>query len=296
MSEKISILTLGDLGLGLNDLFTNRLLSFQKSKICQTYEEQLKTRLEKLNAAPSVFKGGAPLAEQLEQGDVRHDGYLDTILLHTEGALTDPDAPPEQKAASKKILDTIRFKASDKGADYAKEAITAKEREDKIKGLKVEFSLFPLSGGRTLYDTALSYIESGKKLDELLAERSRLDAMNTTDRSDIRSLRHELLGRINRCRAALQDEISENPALARNLDAEIFGYFDELHKTREAQAQNRAEVRAKEEEEAKTKEASEARRKAAEAQHQAEESARLTEEAQRKAKAAREEADKKSTS
>ncbi|MBI4817764.1 MAG: hypothetical protein HY791_16000 [Deltaproteobacteria bacterium] len=92
----------------------------------------------------------------------------------------------------------------------------------------------PLAGGGTLKNWAEAFVSSGEELGVLLSNRA--DAETGTERATTRGFRGEVIGLLNRFRAALRDEVEFNPALPRNLDAQIFGTFDELDKLKAGRA------------------------------------------------------------
>ena len=78
------------------------------------------------------------------------------------------------------------------------------------------------------------------KLSTLLSMRGDID---TKARKAASKLRSETVGLLNRLRAALADDIAVNPSLPRDLDAQLFGYFDVLEAQRKtANAANKAEA------------------------------------------------------
>jgi len=77
----------------------------------------------------------------------------------------------------------------------------------------------------TLYDWMLGFLQAAEGLDAALSQRS---ASRKMSRSPAVPLRSSTLSLLTRMRASLQDEIALNPTLPRDLEARIFGYFDEI--------------------------------------------------------------------
>ena len=69
-----------------------------------------------------------------------------------------------------------------------------------------------------------------------MSERARVAAKTTGARSEAGTLRTSTIGLISRARATLADELDAKPSLPRNLDALVFGYFDELVNMRDKPA------------------------------------------------------------
>jgi hypothetical protein len=105
-------------------------------------------------------------------------------------------------------------------------------RRGVLDGLKADLAEFPLAGGRTLYDWAESFVTEGEALDQLLSSRADVTA-NVTSRAEAGALRSTVVGKLGNLRDALTDELEENDALPPNLEALIFGYFEELDRLRE---------------------------------------------------------------
>jgi hypothetical protein len=283
----MNYLLLGDLWLIHNDLFEKRLGDFQKSKICLAYEPILQSQHQKLNALPSVITTPKPLVEQLIEQDVIHDGSIDALWYNTESILRSNRASAELKKAAQEIRDSLNLKPSDTQERYGQEALVAAKREEVIGELKGKLGLFSLAEGGTLYDVALEYVAAGKKIGALLSDRTIQEAMSDEDRRAIKTLRPTVIGYLGRCRAALGDEIQNNPALPQNLDALIFGYLDKLNQDRYEANQQQREAKAKEDQENKVKASAQAKRQAAEAQLTADEKlkeAQLAQEAAERAK------------
>ncbi len=120
-------------------------------------------------------------------------------------------------------------------APHADEASAAKKNREKLSGLEADLKAIPYPGGKTAYDVALNYVEAGEQLDKLLQDRANIKA-NTALNEQARALRQATLKTLNNLRSALRDEIEENQALPRNLEEQLFAYFDELEGRREANA------------------------------------------------------------
>lgn len=285
-------LTLGDLRLGLEDLFSTRKIIFVTSKICLVYEPLFSSRREQLNALPKSLVGGAPLTEELAGKDKLHDDSLLTMLGTLEATQKSPRASESLKRAAKEIIEALKLSAADTMVSYPQEAINAKDREEIIEKQKENLQLFKLPEGGSLYDVAQDYLSAAKDINALLSERAKQESMSETDRREVPQLRVQIIAEIGRCRAALVDELKTNGNLPNNIDSLIFGYFDELQQQRAAANHLAHENRLKQDTENKAKASKDAKEYAIRAQLDAEQKTKEAEEAQRLAQEARELAEK----
>jgi hypothetical protein len=287
-------ITLGDLQTGLNDLFTNRLVDLRKSRIAQLYEDELLARRAEINALPiELTSAPRPLTERIDLADDEHDGAIRVLWYITQAALEDPLASPDLKAAAKKIREQLGLSLSDTRQKASDEIQIARGRAARVEELKPELTRFPLPGDRTLYDAARAYLAAAEELNTLLSERASLEAMSEEDRSRVRSLRPEIVGLFGRLRRAMGDEIRQNPELPRNLDAQVFGYFDELERIRAEAYEHVRAAKARAKAAARAEAAVAAQFKAAAVEVEAGLAAKAAEEARERAEAARADAQKK---
>jgi hypothetical protein len=240
-----------------------------------------------LSTLPKSFLSVTPLIEELAQKDGVHDDSILTMLNSLEAVQKSPRASASLKKTAKEIIDTLKLSPSDTAVSYPQEAINAKNREEIVAKLKGSLQLFTLPEGGTLYDIAQDYLAAARDIDALLSERTKLENMSETDRREVPLLRVQIIAEIGRCRAALADELKTNPNLPNNVDAQIFGYFDDLNQTRSASHQASRENESKQEAEAKAKAAKEAKESSLLSQLHALEKTREAEEAQRLAQEAK---------
>jgi hypothetical protein len=95
--------------------------------------------------------------------------------------------------------------------------------------LENDLKSIPIAGGMSLYDWCTGFIDSGETIAKLLSERADTD---TGARREAGKLRTSTISILGRFRASLADEMATNKALPADLDARVFGYFDELHDMR----------------------------------------------------------------
>jgi hypothetical protein len=221
----LRLLTLSDLKLGLDDLHAKRTSALLGSTTGKSYEPMLLKRCNIINALPPAFVGGKPLAVELGEMDGLHDGFGGSVWYVTEGYLRNPKTPPAQLDAVKRIRAAFIPVLGDLTASYATEAEAAIKRKPALKTLEADLKLFPIAGGLTLLDWVTDFLDAGQSLNDLLSNRADMDESGRKDASKLRS---QTIGLLNRFRGALADEVEETAVLPRNLDQQVFAYFDEL--------------------------------------------------------------------
>ena len=222
-------LVLHDLKLGLADLLDSRQKALVSTKAGQSYQAMLAQKREAIDALPPALVGGRPLAAELADTDEVHDGYGAALWHLTEAYLSLPGASPEIVAAARRIRAAFIPKLDELGESYASEAAKAQARRDDEKELKADLKLFPVAGSKTLQHWVDQFLTAGEKLDELLGQRAEKD---TGGRKDAGKLRVATIGMLTRLRGAIADELDHDAKLPRNLETQIFGYFDQLAKMR----------------------------------------------------------------
>jgi hypothetical protein len=224
-------LNLADLLIGLDDLFTTRHADFVSTKVGEAYAELLDGVRTQVNALPPALTGRLPLVEEISAVDGDHDGFGGAIYYMTEAYLRLPGVDPAVLAAVKRIRATFVPELDQLRSSYADEAAAAMERKPALKELESDLKLVPVAKGGSLYDWAVSFVGAGEKLGKLLSDRASAD---TGGRENARKLRTEAVGLLNRARAAIADQVSRKAGLSPELDAKIFGLFDELEEKRVA--------------------------------------------------------------
>ncbi|MDC3955654.1 hypothetical protein [Polyangium jinanense] len=243
--RRLRLLNLSDLKLGLDDLFTQRLPALTLSSLGKGYVPSLKLKKELVDDLPPALTGGRPLAEELDETDRAHDGFGAALYYTTEVYLRLPGADPALVAAAKRIRAAFIPELEDLRDSYADEAAAAVRRKDDLPALEADLKLFPTAKGGTLHDWAIAYLAAGEKLSTLLSKRADVE---TDGRKHASKLRSETVALLNRVRNAIADDVATMPELPRDLDAQIFGYLDELEQRREVA--NRAAKAAKEKKDA----------------------------------------------
>jgi hypothetical protein len=224
-------LTIKDVFLGLSDLLTARLDTFKTTRTYVLYEPMLTEKLVALKAIPASLIEDRPLAGLLAEVDGRHDGLGAAVWFITEAILRHSKASPELKAAAERIRKAFIPRLAVLRLPYATEAAAAKQNRDLLASFEKDLKAIPTPDQATLYDWVVAFLNEGDELDKLLSSRALIKAGTP---SDVHVLRGTTIGLVGRARAALADEVAYSPALPRNLEALLFGYFDVLNQFRQA--------------------------------------------------------------
>lgn len=212
---------LESLHLGLADLLSKRLAPLQSFANGAANVPLITLQHTKISALPKALLG-RPLVDELDATDSHHDGVGAGIYFITEAYLRHSNTTPELIAAAKQIRAELIPALDSLSATYESEATKAKAHKAQLAALKPALDLFPVFGG-TLYDWAVDFVSAGEKLDALLSERA-----DAKDRAAASVLRSDTLGLLNRLRKSLKAEQKANPALPKDLETQVFGYFDLL--------------------------------------------------------------------
>ncbi|WP_437576886.1 hypothetical protein [Sorangium sp. So ce887] len=109
----------------------------------------------------------------------------------------------------------------------------ALKRKKILKQHKADLERFPVADGETLHDWISGFLDAGERLHSMLSDRA---DVKETSRKGAGALRAATIGLLSRLRAGLTDEVEHNSKLPSDLDAQVFGYLDELHVPRAAAA------------------------------------------------------------
>jgi hypothetical protein len=214
-------ITLEGLLLGLDDLLTKRQAALKSFLNGAANVALLTSYRDEIKALPAVLRG-RPLADELETTDARHDGFGGALWFLTEAYLRLPNVTPAMLLAVKKIRETLIPKLEELSFAFTIQADSAKKRKDKLADLKADLESFPVAGG-TLYDWAVAFVTAGVEIDVLLSQRA-----DAKDRAAATSLRSDAVGALNRLRKSLAAELKRDSKLPKDLDEQVFAYFDLL--------------------------------------------------------------------
>jgi hypothetical protein len=219
-------LSLAALQVGLADLFANRHADLMASKAGQMYQPILQEQKKAIDALPGANGTTKPLADALTETDGRHDGFGAAIWHLTEAYLRWPDVPAGVRGAIERVRTAFIPQLDVLQASYVNEAKAALDHKNDLVKLENDLKSIPIAGGLSLYDWCTGYIGAGETIAKLLSDRANADTGARREAGKIRTSTVSILGRF---RAALADEAVVNKALPADLDARVFGYFDELH-------------------------------------------------------------------
>lgn len=228
-------LTLGDLKLGLNDLLEKRASDLKSCQAGALYAPMLTAKRDAINALPEALTGGRPLAAQLAEADVWHDGYGGAVWHLTEAILRHPDLPAKVVEAATRVREAFIPSMSVLRESYADQASAAKENRPSLKELEAELKAVDVPGGKTLYTWVSAFLKAGDNIERLLSDRATTGAEAGEGAKEAGGLRGGTIGMLGRFRAAVADEMASNAKLPKNLDGRLFGYFDELSQARAKQ-------------------------------------------------------------
>ncbi|MBI2375814.1 MAG: hypothetical protein HYV07_17590 [Deltaproteobacteria bacterium] len=226
-------LTISDLVLGLRDLLEVRADVMASSAVAGVYRVALEKKLRELE--PFAEKGptsSQPLAAALAEADAEHDSAAGAIRGFLDAQLRFPGLPADRRAQVTRLIEELVPDLLELRAPYSSEAVRAKARRKTLAALKVDLESFRV-GDQTLADWAETYVAAGERLGTVLGARASQN-VGLLSRAALPRLRGETLGLLGRFRAALADEVNANSALPRNLDAQVFGLFDELARLKAA--------------------------------------------------------------
>lgn len=224
--RRFRFLNLADMKLGLDDLLGKRHPALVLSSIGQSYEQMLVEKRVAVDNLPAAFTGGKPLAETLGSTDVEHDGFGGALWHVTEAYLRLPAKDEQIVGAIERIRAALIPDLSGLRDSYADEAEAAIRRKGELPQIEADLKRIPVAmGGTTLHDWATAFLGAGEKLSVLLSDRA---DVSSSGRTGANKLRGETIGLLNRARAAIADECASSKALPNDLDAQIWGYLDEL--------------------------------------------------------------------
>lgn len=230
-------LTFGDVLLGLEDLFSARLAALQASKTGQLYAVLLKRRWEMAQHPPKSVAEENPLSAALNDADTLHNQSASRLWNTLRDVSEDASESKELQEAAARIRGDLIPKQTITRESYASKAANAKYRRELLPARQADLALFSLPGGRTLADVVETFLRAGEKLGALLSERAALTAAAEAKHAIFATVRGEVIGLLLRFRQALADELAVDLSLPRNLDAQVLGYFQQLHESRLAQRQ-----------------------------------------------------------
>lgn len=215
---------LSDLKLVLPDLLEKKQPLLQGTNTGKTYLPLLQQQLDAIDGLPAGTPG-TPLAEELAACDDEHDGFGSAAWYLVAAHLRAPSTTDARRQAAERIRSQFIPSLGELQHTYAAEAERARARQAVLNKHKPDLDLFPVTGTETLFDWVKAYLDAGVKLSALLSDRADtpLDS-----RAGAGPLRTKTLGILSRMRGALADEVAADAKLPRDLEAQVFAFFDQL--------------------------------------------------------------------
>lgn len=217
---------LSDLKLLLPDLLEKKRPLLEGTNTGKTYLSLLTRKLGEIDDLPVTIEPGTPLAEELAERDADHDGFGGAVWHLTEAYARCPTASDELRAAAARVRAQFIPALKELQSTFADEAQRARDRKAALDDdMKAALKLFPVAEKKTLLDWVNGYLDAGLALSELLSDRADtpLDS-----REGAGALRAATLGVLSRMRGALADEVAGNQKLPRDLETQVFAYFDQM--------------------------------------------------------------------
>ncbi|MDX9722170.1 MAG: hypothetical protein RBU37_15620 [Myxococcota bacterium] len=215
-----------DLYRALEDLLCHRVEALRRSTICAGYERSLRARFEALESLmPGV--DCTPIAVAADLVDLAHDGFGAAIFALTEAYRYVPELEPQLRDAALRIQTALVPELDRLRSPHRLEAEAARSNRARLPALRADLCRFPCAEGSTLDDWAESFVESGERLGALALCPSSTDEVVPPEAFDLRAPIMRLLLNM---RQGLDDELRIDPSLPRDLEAQIFGFFDELER------------------------------------------------------------------
>ncbi len=229
-------LTFGDLRIGVKNLLEEKGDLASKCIAFQIYRDPLKAKLglfESLHASLS----GKPLTMEIGRVDGIHDssGRAAYYIRKAVEELSDMDE--SVRTAVIDIVDGIVPTLGLLTASYEDEASRAAKNRQILDEHAAVLDTFPVGPNHTLKSILSAHVEAGEQLNALLSNRAdkTVEGQNARTR-EIIALRGATIGLLSRFRQAAADEVAHNPELPRDLESELFAYFDQMEANRAARA------------------------------------------------------------
>lgn len=235
---KLQNLTPEDIRLGLTDLLEDRADALRQISSGELYHQLLKDRLAEL-VTTTATPSGRSLAEEMAFVDARHDALGRAVWFYTGAYLENPLISADVRIAAARVRKEFIPFLDELRSSYADEAAKALRRKQSLPLLAADLRKFPTAEDKTLYDWVDAFLDEGENLFKLLQEK------NASKGDHKARAAAKAIQQLERLRGTLQDEVEFNRELPRDLDAQIFGFFDELSSQRgraEAESETQEEV------------------------------------------------------
>ena len=222
-------LELSELQTGLVELVRGeRKNVLQRSQASVIYLPVLDALLDKTEALPAEALK-LPRVELLKGADLRRDNLARAAYFLSQAVLSHPDSSPELEAAAALCVERFVPSLAVTRDTYAENTRKAGLHAGELTTHQAALARVPTPDGKTLADWMAAFVEAGAEVGRIHQGRSDELAV-AGNREGAGPLRSEIVGALGELRVVVQREVATNPALSRTLEAEVFGYFDELQR------------------------------------------------------------------
>lgn len=244
----MQMILLSDLRLVLADLLEHKETSLSSTHAGRLYAPRLHEVREAIEALPApAFVESRSHSEVLAQTDAEHDALGAAIWHYAEAVRLHPGLADEIRESAQRVRATFIPELSLLKRSYATEAAHAMGKRDRMAEHQPDFDLLPVPGDHeTLRTWVDAFVACGESLDSLLRARAKQEASASSGRTRglAARLRMEAMGLLKRMRVSLGDELARQPETLAAVDAELFGYLDQLLDARRSSTRRRADIEA----------------------------------------------------
>jgi hypothetical protein len=233
--QTYALLNLTDLRLGLEDLLTVRRGPLLRMQAGKAHEDILEQQRAAILALPAPLTGGKGFAEELALRNAENDGFGAGIWHMTEAYLRVPGVDPEIVEAARRVREAFLPDPERLRDGYVEQAAAAAVRKENLVSVVNDLVRIPVAGGSSLFDWAAGFVGAGEQIGKILAQRAEI---NATTRKHAMTLHADTVRLLNELRKAVVAEIARTMGMPRDIEDEIFGYFDILEVTRIEAKQN----------------------------------------------------------
>ncbi len=232
----------GDLLIGLNDLFINKIALIRALAAFAIFGPPLDKMRTLLG---SIYRGltVTPLVKQLSEKDSVHDTAGRLLYFICNGYAQLSTISEERRAFWARVRDTFIPNLSILTMSYADEAAAATLRLKDLETLKSLLEEVSLPENLTLYSLTSTYLQAGVELGEIMSSRVGEEVADEAEKTkQLNVVRLETMGLLSRFREAPAEEVKGNEALPRKLPEQVFGYIDSLAAKRKGRTDASEEI------------------------------------------------------
>jgi len=214
--------------LGLTELIRGeRKGALDRTKAAAIYRPVLERLLVRAEGLPEEQK--LPRVALLRAADGRRDGFGRAVWHLAQSVLATPDAPDELEAAANLVLERYVPSLAITRDTYAETARKAALHQAELQEHRAVLARVTAPDGRTLADLLAAFAAAGAEVGAHHQGRS-TELASAGTRDEAAPLRSLIIGALNELRSVVQREMAHDATLPATLEAEIFGYFDEMQR------------------------------------------------------------------